>query len=135
MLFRWVFFILGLLALLLGACSWNAPPPVTPAADKLTFLFFYTKGWVPWAKMEPVVDGLEGVYDAQVEFRRIDANSPDGREIFQAYGLRGHPSFVVINPQGEVLWTGLGEQPEEMLAQALQGVLNNPWSSTLVISS
>ncbi len=76
--------------------------------------------------MEPVVDGLEEVYNAQVDFRRIDANSQDGRKFFQAYGLRGHPSFVVIDPGGEVLWTGLGEQSEEMLAQALQGVLSEP---------
>jgi hypothetical protein len=76
--------------------------------------------------MEPVVDGLEDVYTDQVEFRRIDANSEDGRKIFQAYGLRGHPAYVVINPQGAVLWTSLGEQSEEMLVQTVQGLLSNP---------
>jgi hypothetical protein len=44
MRFRWFFFLMGLLAILLGACSGNGAPAVTPAADKLTFLFFYTEG-------------------------------------------------------------------------------------------
>jgi hypothetical protein len=41
---RWMFSFAGLLALLLGACSGSSTPPVTPATDKLTFLFFYTEG-------------------------------------------------------------------------------------------
>ena len=76
--------------------------------------------------MEPVVGGFEDFYASKVEFRRIDANSQDGRTIFQAYRLLGHPSFVVINPEGEVLWTGLGEQSEETLTQTLQDVLSEP---------
>jgi len=76
--------------------------------------------------MEPVVGRLEDVYKSDVEFRRIDANSQDGREIFQAYRLLGHPSFVVINPEGEVLWIGLGEQSEEILMQALHNMLADP---------
>jgi hypothetical protein len=74
--------------------------------------------------MEPVVGGLEDVYDAQVEFRRIDANSRDGNDIFQAYRLRGHPSFVLINPSGDVLWSGLGEQSKQLLENQLLQVLD-----------
>jgi hypothetical protein len=76
--------------------------------------------------MEPVVDGLDDVYNAKVEFRRVDANSKDGRVAFQAYNLFGHPSFVITNPEGEILWTGLGEQSEELIVQALQGALSSP---------
>ena len=73
--------------------------------------------------MEPVVDGLEKAYKEKVEFRRIDANSKDGGGAFQAYKLLGHPSFVMINPAGEVLWRGLGEQSEEKLNQAIAEIL------------
>jgi hypothetical protein len=76
--------------------------------------------------MEPVVGRLNDVFDGQVEFRRIDANSLDSRSAFQSYNLFGHPSFVIINPEGEVLWTGLGEQSEEMLFQSLQDILSSP---------
>ena len=59
--------------------------------------------------MEPVVNGLEAEFDAQVEFRRINAGDFDGRVIFESFGLRGHPAYIILNPQGEVLWQGLGE--------------------------
>ena len=73
--------------------------------------------------MEPVVNGLEEEFDAQVEFRRIDANSTDGQEIFHSFNLRGHPSYVILNPEADVLWLGLGEQPQDILADRLRLVL------------
>ena len=60
--------------------------------------------------MEPVVDGLEDDFSGRIEFRRIDAGTQDGQAAFRAYGLRGHPSYVLINLGGDVLWIGLGEQ-------------------------
>lgn len=76
--------------------------------------------------MEPVVNGLEEKYQDRIEFRRIDANSPVGKAAYQAYLLQGHPAFVLLNPEGEVLWTGLGEHsPETLEEQMLEG-LNSP---------
>ena len=123
MRFRFLFLITGL-AVLLSACN-GSDPQITPAKDKLTFLFFYTDGWNPWANMASVVNGLENVYIDQVDFRRIDANSQEGKDVFDTYGLRGHPSYVLINPGGLVLWKGLGEQPEEKLIQVIQEVLSD----------
>lgn len=73
--------------------------------------------------MQPVVDGLEDEYYDQIEFQRLDANSLNGKAAFQAYGLRGHPSFVVIDPAGAVLWLSLGEQSKDAVSQALQDIL------------
>ena len=42
MRFRFIFLVTGL-AVLLSACS-TSEPQITPAKDKLTFLFFYTDG-------------------------------------------------------------------------------------------
>lgn len=73
------------------------------------------------------MDGLEDDFGGQVEFRRIDAATRDGQAAFRAYGLRGHPSYVVVNPSGEVLWIGFGEQPAEALESQLRMVLgDNP---------
>ncbi len=74
--------------------------------------------------MAPVVNGLEEVYSSEIEFRRIDANSTEGRPAFQYFGLQGHPSYVLLNPKGEVLWQGLGEQSSEMLQEKINIVLN-----------
>ena len=38
------FYLSVLTAILLGACSGTNATQITPAADKLTFLFFYTDG-------------------------------------------------------------------------------------------
>jgi len=42
--FRYLFLFVGLTAILLGACSDSDTPQITPADNKLTFLFFYTDG-------------------------------------------------------------------------------------------
>jgi hypothetical protein len=44
MRFRWVIPVFGLFTILLSACSREGLLPVSPATDKLTFLFFYTDG-------------------------------------------------------------------------------------------
>ena len=74
--------------------------------------------------MAPVVNGLEEVYSSEIEFRRIDANSTEGRPAFQYFGLQGHPSYVLLNPKGEVLWQGLGAQSSEILQEKINIVLN-----------
>jgi hypothetical protein len=70
--------------------------------------------------MVPVVDGLEDKYGNQVDIRRIDASGGEGLAIFRSYSLRGHPAYVLLQPSGEVLWTGLGELPIEVLDFQLQ---------------
>ena len=64
---------------------------------------------------EPIVNGLEENFRAYVEFQQIDANSTEGQSIFRSFNLQGHPSYVILNPEAEVLWIGLGEQPMDNL--------------------
>ena len=73
--------------------------------------------------MEPIVNGLEENFRAEVEFQQIDANSTDGEAIFRSFNLRGHPSYVILNPEAEVLWIGLGEQPMDNLMDQINLVL------------
>ena len=74
--------------------------------------------------MRPVVDGLEERYQDQVEFRRIDANSPTGKSAFQAYALRGHPGFVLLSTDGRTLWSGVGELPADKLEEQIRLALD-----------
>ena len=73
--------------------------------------------------MVPVVNGLEEKYQDEVEFRKIDANSPTGKSTFQSYSLRGHPGFVLLSPDGTTLWSGVGEQPVELLEEQIRLVV------------
>jgi hypothetical protein len=75
--------------------------------------------------MEPVVNGLEEEFDAQIEFQQINANSAEGRTIFESFGLRGHPAYIILNSQSEILWRGLGEQTYETLQTNIKNTLGN----------
>jgi hypothetical protein len=76
--------------------------------------------------MEPVVNGLEQTYIEEVEIRWIDANSVDGGAAFRHYKLLGHPSYVILDPDGLVLWSGLGELTQEELSQQITDILTQP---------
>lgn len=73
--------------------------------------------------MEPIVNGLEDEYGAQVTFQHLNA-AAEGRQLFQRYNLRGHPSYVILNTEGDVVWRRVGEVPRETLAEALQEALS-----------
>ncbi len=70
--------------------------------------------------MQPIVDGLEIEYLESVEFIRINASTPNGLKIFNEYGLFGHPSYLILDDTGEVLWQSVGEQTGEFLESALK---------------
>lgn len=75
--------------------------------------------------MEPVVNELEKTYQERIEFRRLEATG-EGKAAFQAYHLSGHPSFVLLDPSGEVRWTGMGQQTRKTMVSALDSELEEP---------
>jgi hypothetical protein len=74
--------------------------------------------------MTPVVDGLQADYGDWVAFTRLDAAN-EGRAAFAAYNLRGHPSYVIIDTAGKVLWKGVGKLPGDRLEEALRQALGD----------
>jgi len=73
--------------------------------------------------MQPIVNGIENDYQEDIEFRRIDAESSEGFKIFDGFSLRMHPSYLLINPEGQILWQGLGERPGEEIREQLESFL------------
>lgn len=73
--------------------------------------------------MEPIVNGLEDEYGDQMTFQYLNA-AAEGRQLFQRYNLRGHPSYIILNTEGDVVWRLVGEVPRETLTGALQEALN-----------
>jgi hypothetical protein len=69
--------------------------------------------------MKPVVNGLEQSYEGDIEFLRLNAAYGEGREALLYYGLRGHPSYLLLAPDGEVLWRSIGSMDREPLEQAI----------------
>jgi hypothetical protein len=74
--------------------------------------------------MTPVVNGLKADFEDAVVFLSLDAASGRGKLAFDDYGLPGHPSFVLINTEGDVTWRAFGPQSRANLQDALEGALS-----------
>ncbi|MHA1937327.1 MAG: TlpA family protein disulfide reductase [Candidatus Thorarchaeota archaeon] len=73
--------------------------------------------------MTPVVNGLESNFTAKVDFRLLNAGFGLGQRAFNSYGLPGHPSFLILDPTGVVLWKSFGPQAEGTLTAAIDGAI------------
>lgn len=72
--------------------------------------------------MEPIVNGLEDEYGDQIAFQYLNATE-EGEALFRRYNLRGHPSYVILNTEGDVVWRLVGEVPRSALEEGIQQVL------------
>jgi hypothetical protein len=75
--------------------------------------------------MTPIVDGIEAEFEGQVAVIRLNAEGAERAELMTRYGLRGHPSFAVLNEQSEVTERFTGPQTAETLRKAMTAVINN----------
>ncbi len=69
--------------------------------------------------MMPIVDGLEEDYQEEITFIRLNAAADQGRKTFRYYNLLGHLSFLLLNPEGDVLWSGVGEISENVINEEI----------------
>ncbi|MFA9406932.1 MAG: TlpA family protein disulfide reductase [Anaerolineales bacterium] len=70
--------------------------------------------------MTPIVDGLVVEHEEQVDFKFLNAGQGDGKQLFEFYGLPGHPSYILLSPDGEVLWRGFGPVSAEALGSEIE---------------
>lgn len=75
--------------------------------------------------MTPIVDGLEDEFSGQVAVIRLNAVGTEMAELMNSYGLRGHPSFVVLDKNNEVTQNFTGPQTEETLHEAMSAVADS----------
>jgi thioredoxin-like negative regulator of GroEL len=73
--------------------------------------------------MSPIVDRLEGDFTGQVKVLQLNANETENAQLQQQYGLRGHPTFVVLDVNGRPAQTFVGPQTEEILREAITAVI------------
>ena len=57
---------------------------------------------------KPVVDRIETQLDGKAEVIRLDVTSSVGRQAAAAYGVRGIPSLVVVDGNGETAYGRYG---------------------------
>jgi thioredoxin-like negative regulator of GroEL len=73
--------------------------------------------------MTPIVHGLETEFVGRANVLRLDANETENARVQQGYGLRGHPTFAVLDENGRVTQSFIGPQPESVLRAALEAVI------------
>ena len=71
-------------------------------------------------EMAPIVDGLKVEFAGTASVLQLNAGQSRNEELQTLWGLRGHPSFAVLDPDGQVIERFFGPQPEARLRQAMQ---------------
>ena len=72
--------------------------------------------------MMPIVNGLEDEFKGQFTILRLDANVPANERLQASYGMRGHPTFLVLDEAGGVAAQFFGLQSVEILREAMTAV-------------
>jgi thioredoxin-like negative regulator of GroEL len=72
--------------------------------------------------MTPIVNGLENDFAGRAEVLHLDANEAGNASLQQQFGLRGHPTFVVLDENGQAVQTFIGPQTGTVLSEALAAV-------------
>jgi len=65
------------------------------------------------------VNGIEAEFEGQVTVVRLNAAEPDNARLQTDYGVRGHPSVVILDESGRVTQRYIGAQTAETLRAAL----------------
>ena len=68
------------------------------------------------------MDGIEQECSGKAEVIRLNVDVPENERIQQTYGVRGHPSIVILDTEGQVSERFFGEAAPEILREALNTV-------------
>ena len=75
--------------------------------------------------MMPIVDGLAQEYQGEAEVLTLNANEQANLRLQAQWGLRGHPSFAIIDGGGNVSQIFFGPQEDAVLRKAVERVLSD----------
>lgn len=70
--------------------------------------------------MTPIVNGLEAEFSERLDVVWLDVAQPANAELQAELGVRGHPSFVVLDTNGAAVAQFIGPQTEEVLRVAVE---------------
>ena len=69
--------------------------------------------------MTPIVDGLENEFAGHATVLQLNADETENAQLQQQFGLRGHPTLVVLDGNSRPAQTFIGPQTEVVLHEAL----------------
>lgn len=75
--------------------------------------------------MRPIVNGLQAEFNPAVAFVYLDAaDRAAGQSAYERLALPGHPSYVILLPDGEEVYRGFGSVTEAALREKIEAALN-----------
>jgi thioredoxin-related protein len=73
---------------------------------------------------KPVVDRLERELEGQSQVLRLSVMDSVGRKLALRYGVRGVPTFVLLNGADEVVLTQVGMPDRGEIVNAVEGLID-----------
>ena len=71
----------------------------------------------------PVVNGLEEDFGDELQVVRLNFNDSQNDDAIAALGVRGHPTIVLLDSEGEIHRTWFGAATDEDLRPLVQELL------------
>jgi hypothetical protein len=72
--------------------------------------------------MNPIVNGIAVAHQGRIDLHRLNAQR-DGKVAFDYSRLPGHPAYVVLLSNGQVIWSDVGIKTREQIAAQLGAAL------------
>ena len=60
----------------------------------------------------PSVDGLERETQGRMNLVRVDVQSPAAELVLARYGVRGTPTYILVDGEGREVWRQVGGSPD-----------------------
>lgn len=75
--------------------------------------------------MKPIVHWLEGEFWGEIDFIYLDQYDSSNRDVFDQYGLRGRPIFLLLDADGQEVQRWFGFVEQDVLQTALNDFLTS----------
>ena len=73
--------------------------------------------------MMPIVNGLEAEFEGKVSAIQLNAAQEANEKLQNQWGLRGHPTFALVDASDSVVQLLFGPQPEAVLREAMEALV------------
>jgi thioredoxin-like negative regulator of GroEL len=70
--------------------------------------------------MMPIVNGLDEEFEGKVSTVQLNAAEEANAMLQNQWGLRGHPTFALVDANDSVVQLFFGPQPEAVLREAMK---------------
>ncbi len=94
-----------------------------PETDRPIFVEFYSDECGICERLKPGIAQLELDFNGRIEFFRVDANAMENRALAENFNVYSLPSFFIVSPDSEIVFSHEGLISIESLRDTLQSAV------------